>query len=263
MRDRIGSFGQDGWLDRRREEFGRLTGHLMKLTAEQHLEKYNPGNEEKTPRTRTRSVDLRLRAPVVVIWSCAALSAGFVSIVLWSFGNARWTMTAFAAFALIEVGFALVGLYWLIVGWRHCWTVARLGGIITLIPVCVVAVFITDSSYWVGGYWAIVVVRVVDGTNGAPIKDAAAFVTQVRTNETSTARTDSDGLAKIGHRFTASGRGVMASRRAIVHFGSEAVRVEADGYEHAEFLLDTATGPAWDVYGPAIPIVEVRLERRR
>jgi hypothetical protein len=139
------------------------------------------------------------------------------------------------------------------------------GGIAVLLPPLACGVVSLFTFMWIGNRLVVLTVRVVDSQTDQPVANAAVRVFREWTEDdgdASQGRTDAGGGVRLSHRFWTSGTDSLYYRRGGYNALGETLAVEAEGHEPKRVPLADYTGPGWDLYGPPIPPVEVRLPRR-
>ena len=159
------------------------------------------------------------------------------------------------------VGFLGVGILLAAAGaWRRRrpWL---LGGSTTLLFVLVSGFFGGSGMWWVGSKTIELVVVVKDNETNQPIPRASVRFSGA--DLASKATTDGEGRVRLSHEFMTHGTLSPVQDTGSIQLFRGILEVEAEGYHSAKEGLDSLIEPVWDLYGPPLPTVEIRLRKER
>jgi hypothetical protein len=215
---------------------------------------------EGVSRDPSRDLELCLKPPTRGAWLSALSSIAFCLAGLWFIAHVSRSKAATTGFLISEVLFVSLGIYWMGRGMKRGWPGIVQGGIVVLLPWMHVTKMEFDTTYRDRDFNAEISVKVVDAKDNRPVP--AAIVRAFQASPESTAsggRTNASGGVKIDRLFRASVRDTPLRHEGTINMRGQILQVNAEGYEVRQVHLDTITGASWDICGPPIPQLEVRL----
>jgi membrane-bound ClpP family serine protease len=173
-----------------------------------------------------------------------------VSVIL---SMTKWLHELGIAISLLSMGVVL-----LCVGVWSKRKICMIGGCALICGLVISAPWLLTAVCWVGHKKIPVTVRVED-RSGTPISNATVRLTDSDQISSSTASTDSSGLAHVVGDFQIYGTDTLLSKTGSVEVLGERLSVRAGGFKDLDRELDEMVGN-WDLYAPTPPEVLVQLE---
>ena len=167
----------------------------------------------------------------------------------------RWLHELGIAVSMLSLGIGFLGIGI----WRRRKT-HILGGCVLIVALVLWSPWLLTATCWVGHKTISVTIRVQD-SSGKALPNATVQLTD-RTSGSSTASTDSDGIAVVQGEFQICGTDTMLSNTGIVELLGEKLSVRAIGFKSFDRELDEiAESGCWDLHAPTPPEVLVHLEQ--
>jgi hypothetical protein len=152
----------------------------------------------------------------------------------------------------------------LIVGGRRRRDNARFAGLALLTSVLVCFFATCGWMAWTGSTTKTVEVIVQDSETGEPVADARVRILRPHDDQKAQeGRTDKRGRLELEPTFRSVGNTSALCRTGSFSVTGHVLEVEAEDYRTLEKQLERLTKPVFDLYGPPIPSIVVRLERHR
>jgi hypothetical protein len=135
-----------------------------------------------------------------------------------------------------------------------------------LMAVVLVAFFVgldqVSKVAWVGHTQRVVSFRVTDDKDGTAIPGASVRLTRGGEGDEPERKTNAAGEVDVEYLFQTCGTNSFFERHAVIEVGLVTVDVRAEGYHPMYEYLGTFTDSAQDLYGPPLPQIEIRLQRK-
>jgi hypothetical protein len=197
--------------------------------------------------------------PLVVALALAPL--GFLAAVSWACDGRNLTALFYAGSVLFLAAGVVVSGFG---QWRRR-TAWMVGGTATFASalVCIALVWECPTIAWVGIHRADLTIRVCDAATGRPISGATVRLFDPQNPaKQSRGRTGPDGTVRLSYDFFAYGTSSTVRRTGSMRLAWNTLEVEVAGYELLSEELATYTESRWNLYGPPLPEVEIRLNRK-
>jgi hypothetical protein len=211
---------------------------------------------------RPRDLDMRMRVPVRRVWLTALTSAVLAAIATLFFSGTTWNRAAIVSFLAAEGLFFCLGFYWMARATHYESMSIGLGGFVTLLPVGFVAFVTMQATAWVGHTHRVVSFRVVDDKDGTPIPGASVRLTLGFHGDVPEVKTNTAGEVDVECDFQTCGTNSFFKRQAVIEVCLTNIEVQAEGYHRVFNNLGDFTAWSWDLDGPPIPPIEIRLQRK-
>jgi len=209
----------------------------------------------EVPKEPPRRYQFTLRGLMLLTTACCVV----LSLMVWS---------PLALFLIVGLA---PGLYGIVHGFRARRPLDALVGLLVIL-VLTALLFSPSIGAGSGSRTYVVTVVVVDVDTGQPIPSAEVHI-DPRSDydsdlEVQPARTGADGVINVSTRFRSArsyktdflGR---SEKSGWIHFPSHVLEVDAEGYAAVRAPLAEYIGmESWDLYGPPLPEVIVKMERK-
>jgi hypothetical protein len=147
------------------------------------------------------------------------------------------------------------------------WVGRKKGHRVILLTGCLSSLFwllstipLIQKTGWSGSSRQDLIFKVLDTKTGRPIPGALVRIAS-KFEKYGESKTDVDGKAKIEASLPASGNFSLYHRQGGVHLLGLKVQVEMNDYQPPSFDFDENNG-WWPLYGPPIPEIEIRLNKK-
>jgi hypothetical protein len=137
------------------------------------------------------------------------------------------------------------------------------GSGLLLVLLLTFSVCATSSALaWMGVETRELTVSVRDADTTEPIPEATVLLHKLYEKDDGLKETTGPkGTARLVRKFTSIGTDSLIQRDGLIYLWQDALEVHAEGYRSLGEPLDKFAGRTWDLYGPPLPMIEVRLKK--